>query len=142
MLEKNQEPISSGLDRSSKGEERADCRMKGCQRCIITENRIEKCIECDNKNDYFGENDLNGFVKCSHKNEIPSGKGIDSAGKVIRSCQDPQCSNCGEDYQKCMKCIEGRFLHKNSQKCSPCKEEDGKWIEKTFCGDCNSNCNQ
>ena len=117
------------------------CNIRGCLKCTIGSNGVNECAACDNKKNYYAEAGENNSNRCIQKKEIGSGKGIDLAKDLIRKCLDPLCFNCNDNYQKCSKCIEGSFVKEKTSICSPCSREEGHWIDRSFCRDCHSSCN-
>ena len=83
-----------------------------CSKCDKESQEKNKCIICNNDNNYYGKyEEINSEYKtCNNKNTILDGYYFDSSNNIFKKCfrSCKSCSETGtESNHKCEECISG-----------------------------------
>ena len=72
------------------------CSSTGCRDCV-DDNGV--CKSCDTATSYY-------LLKsaCLAKTAITAGQGINAASGTVESCTSRGCTNCTDDFSKCVRC--------------------------------------
>ena len=91
------------------------CHIKNCKFCSKkTQNQI--CLQCDENYYYFNNSchkrcpdHVSKIMESNKFCKAVSNQGID---KLIIDCSEDNCELCDDNSSKCIKCMNGHFLHK------------------------------
>ena len=85
------------------------CVVAGCLSC---RSDFSKCATCNNLAGYYLLSDT-----CYTISSVPSGFGVDSIVKVMKSCSSTGCIDCGSNYLQCQTCDSALGFFKLGSAC-------------------------
>lgn len=84
--------------------------------CLLCRFNYARCYKCDISNNYYLEISTGS---CLVPANFPTGKGIDSANGLVRTCSlGSACLECFDDYSQCTKCNSNNGYYMYSGTCT------------------------